>query len=317
MASAKFITTTKHALQNAYQGLTRNKLLTAATILIIALMLFVFNLILALNVASDSVIETVGKKLDISVELQEEVEDYTVQTFIGQLNELPQVNKVLYVPKEEALQSFGTKYPNVITFLDHYQLENPLPNILRIESKDVEFNNEIIAYLEDPTFNQIVNQQKLITNLDQKDRNQKIVDVTRFVRTMSFWLSLVFALVGLLIIFNSINININHHKNEIQIMKLVGAKFNAIRSGFIVEGILFGLCGLIISLLLSRILLGYLARNIAELLTNENILSGINAILLHFGERFWLTFSWQLLATLIASALSSYLAIELYLRKEG
>jgi cell division protein FtsX len=100
-------------------------------------------------------------------------------------------------------------------------------------------------------------------------------------------------------------------------MKLVGAKYHFIRSGFIVEGVLFGLIGLGISIGLSQLLLGYLARNLVGLLSNESILAGVNAILLHFDERFWLTLTWQLGATLIASGLSSYLAIELYLRKEG
>src|SRR5690606_37925646 len=265
----------QHALQNAHQGLARNKLLTTATILIIALMLFVFNLILALNFATESVLDEVGKKIDISVELDEKAENYTIQTFITQLKKQPQVKDVIYLPKEEALQSFGGKYPNVITFLDHYKLENPLPNVLRIESRGVEFNNQIIQYLEDPSFSPIINQEKLVTNLEQKDRNEKIVNITRFVKRISLWLSLVFALVGLLIVFNSININIHHHKQEIQIMKLVGAKYRFIRSGFIVEGMLFGFFGLVISILFSRLLLGYLARNLVSLLTNESILAGI------------------------------------------
>jgi len=315
-ASHNHTTALKHAFQNAWQGLMRNKLLTLATVLIIALMLFVFNLILALNFATESVIESVGQKLDISVELLEDTEYYTAQTFISQLQEQPQVKEVIYLSKEEALQNFGAKYPNVIAFLENYQLENPLPNVVRIVSQDVTLNNQIIDYLEDPVFAQIINQEELVTDLEQKSRNEKIVNITRFVKRISLGLSLMFALVGLMIIFNSINININYHKNEIQIMKLVGAKYNFIRSGFIVEGILFGFLGLIISIAFSRLLLDYLGRNLVSLLSNESILAGMNAIVLHFNERFWLTLSWQLIATLITSGLSSYLAIELYLRRE-
>ena len=61
----------RRASKNAWHSLLRNKVLSIATILIIALMLFVFNLVLALSYASDSVISNVGEKLDISVEIRE------------------------------------------------------------------------------------------------------------------------------------------------------------------------------------------------------------------------------------------------------
>ena len=60
---------TRRALRNGWQNLMRNKILTVATMLIIALMFFVFNLILALSFATDSVITQVGQKVDISVQI--------------------------------------------------------------------------------------------------------------------------------------------------------------------------------------------------------------------------------------------------------
>ena len=248
----------KRVLRNAWQSFMRNKILSVATILIISLMLFVFNLILALSYATDSVITNVGEKLDISVEINPEVENYTIQTFVETLRKNPDIKEVVYISKEDALGRFGSKYPNVISFLDHHKLQNPLPDVVRIVSTDIKNNNSIILYLEQPEFERIVNQQKLKLNLEQKSRNEKILNITTFIKKAGIWLNIIFALVTLLIIFNSININIHTHKNEIRIMKLVGAKQNFIRAGFIFEGVFIAVIALFISVGFAKLVLGYL-----------------------------------------------------------
>lgn len=305
----------KRAMKNAWHSLLRNKLLSIATILIIALMLFVFNLILAMGYASDSVISNVGEKLDISVEIQGGVENYSIQAFVQALKEHSGVKEVIYVSKDEALAKFGSKYPNVISFLGHHNLENPLPDTVRIVTADIADNNRVIEFLEKPNFAGIVNQEKLMKNVEQKDRNEKILGITYSIKRLSFWLIIIFAVVGLMIIFNSININIHSHSREINIMKLVGAKYYFIRSGFLFEGVFFAVTALIISLIFSRLILAYLAGKLVAVVTNESLMAGMNSILLHFEDRFWITFSWQLLAAIAAGLLSSYLAIELYLRR--
>ncbi len=306
----------KRVLRNAWHSFMRNKILSIATILIISLMLFVFNLVLALSYATDSVITNVGEKLDVSVEINPEVENYTIQTFTETLRKNSDIKEVIYISKEEALSRFGSKYPNVISFLDHHKLQNPLPDVVRIVSADIANNNSIIAYLEQPEFERIVNQQKLKLNLEQKSRNEKILNITTFIKKTGIWLNIIFALVAVLIIFNSININIHTHKNEIRIMKLVGAKRSFIRAGFIFEGIFIAVIALLISVGFAKLVLSYLATNLVGIISNENLLAGMNAILLHFQDKFWLTLGWQLLAAIGAGVLSSYLAIELYLRKK-
>ena len=303
--------------KNARENMMRSKLLTTATILIISLIFFVFNLMLALNIAAESVIEQVGEKLDVSVEVRSEVENYTVQTFVQTLKKRPEVKEVVYVDKDEALSRFGKKYPNVISFLDRHQLENPLPGTIRIVTSDVGKNNALIDFLQQPQFNLIINQQKLSGNLEQKVRNEKILNITEFIKKTGIWLNIVFALVTFLIIFNSININIHTHKKEIHIMKLVGAKHHFIRGGFILEGVFYAVFGLLISFGLSKIILSYLTKNLLTVISNENLLAGLNAILFHFEDGLWLTFGWQLLAATLAGLISSYLAIELYLKKKN
>ncbi len=306
----------ERVFKNGWQNLMRNKLLTIATTLIIALMFFVFNLVLALSFASDSVILSLGRKVDIRAEVLPQVADYTIKTLVNELKERPDISEVVFISREEALRNFGSKYPNVIAFLNNNQLKNPLPNVIRIVGRDVEDNNAIINTLEEDRYARIINQQKLQNDVDQKSRNEKILNITHFIKKIGVWLNLVFALVAILIIFNSININIHTHRHEINIMQLVGANKNFIRGGHLLEGVFYALMALILSMIFSRITLLYLSKNLIGVITNESLLVGLNAILLHFEDHFWLTFTWQFAGAIFAGLFSSFLAIELYLRRK-
>lgn len=306
----------ERVIKNGWLNLMRNKILTIATTLIIALMFFVFNLILAMSFASDSVILSIGKKVDIRVEILSDVETYTIQNIANQIKSMPDVSDVKFISKEDALKSFGSKYPNVITFLDNNSLKNPLPNVLRIVSKDISVNNKIIKFLEDKKFSRIVNQKKLKNDLEQKSRNEKILNITQFIKGAGLWLNIIFIIVAILIIFNSININIHTHRHEINIMRLVGANKNFVRGGHLFEGVVYAVAALILSIVLSRLTLLYLSKNLISIISNESLLVGLNAILLHFEDHFFITFVWQFFGAIFAGLFSSFLAIELYLRKK-
>ncbi len=302
-------------LKNGWHNLMRNKILAVATLLIITLMFFVFNLVLALSYASESVLQSVGQKVDIRVEILPGVEHYSVQTLINRLKKSPDVSDVIYVSKEEALRNFGEKYPNVISFLDRNSLQNPLPDVVRIVGKDVAANKRIITLLEDKEFSRIVDQKKLENDVEQKNRNEKILNITQFIRGIGFWLNLIFAVVAVLIILNSINLSIHSHRHEINIMRLVGANTGYIRGGFLFEGVMYAIFALILSTVLSQLTLLYLSKNLIGIITNESLLVGLDAILLHFEDNFWFTFGWQLAGVILVGLVSSFLAIELYLRK--
>ena len=169
--------------------------------------------------------------------------------------------------------------------------------------------------MEDAQFSRIINQQKLSDDVDQKSRNEKILNITQFIKSVGLWLNIIFAVVAILIIFNSININIHTHRHEINIMQLVGANKNFIRGGHLFEGLMYAIFALLISMIFARLSLLYLSKNLIGIISNENLLIGLNAILLHFEDNFWLTFAWQFFGSIMVGLVSSFLAIELYLRK--
>ncbi len=306
----------RRALRNGWDDCRRNKFLTFGTIVVIGLIFFVFNLILALRLATESVIDKVGEKIDISVEVLAEVEPYSVETLLATLRRHPDVLEVISVSSEEALKRFGTKYPNVITFLEKNEIANPLPHTIRIVSRDVERNNDLIAYLNSPSFSRLLDQEKLLKNQEQKTRHERILEITRFLKSVGLGLNLIFAIVVLLILLNSIGLNIHAHQHEIRIMRLLGARLGFIRSGFFFEGILFAWGALFISVLASKFFLGWLTTHLLQVIQNESLLAGLNAILLHFEDRFTLTLLWEFAGAGLLGLAGSALALQVYLKKQ-
>lgn len=305
----------KRALRNGWQNIYRNPLLSAMTVFVIALIFFVFNVVLALNFAADSVIKEVGEKIDISAEILPEVEDYTIQTMLSSLRDIPEIKEVVYIPKKEALERLGAKYPNVTEFLRNNNLKNPLPDVIRIVGRDISSNNAILSRLEGSSFARIVNQEKLLRDQEQKTRNERLLAVTKFLKTTGFWLDLLFALVAMLILASSVTLTLLAHEKEISVMRLLGARTASIRNGYLVEGILLSVFALILSVIFSQAILGSLSQKLVAIIDQESILIGLNAILLHFKDRLWLTLVWQLFASAGLGALSSFLALQWYLKK--
>lgn len=305
----------KRVIRNGWQNITRNKALSIATLLVITLIFFVFNLTLALRLASDSVILSVGRRVDIRAEILPEVENYRIQGVIDQLQKQPFVKEVLFTDKTTALEEFGKKYPNVITFLERNQLDNPLPSTLRVIGSEIADNNRITSFLENKNYSQVIDQVKLKSDIDQKTRQDKIIEITKFIKGIGIWLNIVLASVVVLILFNSINLTIHSNQREISIMNLVGAKKSLIQGGYLFEGIFYALTSFLLSIGLSQATLVYLTKNLIKIIQNESLIAAFNAILLHFDDRVAITFLWQFIGVILLGLISSYLAIELHLKK--
>lgn len=305
----------KRALKNGGQCLSRSKLLSLVTVLVIALIFFVFNVVLALRFATESVLLKVGEKIDISADIQPGVEDYTIETAAEKLKSRPEIKDVILIRKEDALERLGTKYPNVIAFLEANQLENPLPTSLRIVSRDLSDNNAILAYLGGPEWSQILDQEKLLKNEEQKTRNERVLDITRFIRSVGVYLNFIFALVTVLILLSSVSLTIHAYQKEIHIMQLVGARHGFIRGGFLFLGVFYTVAALILSVFFSQLFLKSLTKNLLTVISNESLLVGLNAILIHFEDRFLWTFLLQLMGAALLGLFASALATQLYLKK--
>ena len=119
--------------------------------------------------------------------------------------------------------------------------ENPLPHTLILKLKDIEYAEDVVKSIEN-----LEGIEEIQYNYDIME---KLVLFTNYIRTGGLAIVLILILVSIFIISNTIKLTVTARKREINIMKYVGATNGYIRGPFVIEGVVFGLIGAIISIL--------------------------------------------------------------------
>jgi len=237
--------TTKFAFQNFW----RNIWLTLATILVFVLTLVTINILLSMNYMTDVAINSVENRIDVSVYFDEEASEEIIIGAKDYLLALSQVKNVEYVSADEAYIRFteaNKNKPDVLRALDTIET-NPLGGSLIITAHDTADFDFILEVLDNPTFG------KYITRKDFSDHKvviERIQNVTENIKLFMYFLAAVFAFIASLIVLNSIRVSIYTHKEEIAIMRLVGADNGFIRLPFIIESIIMSLLATVLTIAL-------------------------------------------------------------------
>jgi len=255
---AKISSLFQKALNLSISNLWRNKILSLATIFVIATILFIFNIILAINFITNDALENLNQKVDLVVYLQESTTLSQANQISEQLNSIEGVINVEYTSKDQALQQIEKTHPDITTAFKKYSLGNPLPASLNITTTHPSYHLQIAEFLEQDQF------QAYLSSIISNDTNgnsailtsvsRNLLSVTNFANQLIFWLILIFLIGGALIILNAIQITIFNRKKEVEVMKLVGASYWFIRLPFIIESIIYGICAVIVSFVMLAVL---------------------------------------------------------------
>lgn len=238
----------KRSIKLAWSNLSRNKLLSSVTILIMALILFIFNVIFTVNLIAHQTIEQLQNKVDLILYLKENSDTLVINQLVQDLKNLPEVEKVDYISEEEALKGLLEKYPENIDPVSYYNLENPLPSSIQVVTRSPEDHENILNHLEESRYKELL--LDINTNNENEKITERLIEITRFSEKLLLGIVITFILGSTLVIANTLHINIFHRRKEIEIMKLVGAPLSFIRGPFMIEGSLYGIGGVIFSSIL-------------------------------------------------------------------
>lgn len=291
----------------AWQGFWRNFWLSLVTISIIVLTFISINILIIINIITDTSIEIIKEKVDISLYFKPEVSESQALEVETYLASLTQVKDTQYISQEEAMDKFIQRHrqdEDIIDSLKELE-ENPLGATIRVKAKTIE---EYPNLLEEINTSPYID---LIADKDFNDNNVYIARIKNFsdnVKRIALLTSLGFILVASLIVFNTIRVAIYTHREEIGVMKLVGATNWFIRSPFVVEGVFYGIFACILSIIIVYPMLNFLQPYVNNFfLTEEFSLIG------YFRENFWQIFGLELLVIILINMISSNIAIRRYL----
>ncbi len=230
----------------AGQNFRRNIWLSLATTSIMVLTLISVNLLFILNLVGKSVIDMVQDKVDVSVYFKPDISDEIVLSARGFLMNQEGIKDVQFVGRDLALQNFRERHKNdpaIIASLDEVG-ENPLGASLVVKATDPAKYAPLLESLNNPTFKGAVLEKSFD---DHAVLIERLGSVTRKVERSAFALSLAFAFLVVLIVINSVRVAIYTRREEIGIMKLVGASDWFVRAPFLVEAAFAGVLACLVA----------------------------------------------------------------------
>ncbi len=230
------------------QNVGRNLLLSVATTVMMGLILFIFNVIMVLNVLTQSSLDQLAQKIDLIIYLKEGTSAYEINDLVAEVESLPVVTEVEFTSSDQALEQFIDLYPDKADPFTVYGIENPLPSSLRIVTESPDQHQMVLDYLDQSAYT------GLLLSTESSSENEaiaaKLIGVTQFTKKLIVGVVITFLFGSLLMIMNAIHLSIFTRKTEIQIMQLVGAKPGMIRFPFLFEGGVYSLVAVFFSFFL-------------------------------------------------------------------
>ncbi len=229
------IRTVGHSVGEAFRNLWRNRLMSVASVSSVAATLVILGIVFILIVNINSMTESVKVQFDSAqVYLNDGLEQTQIDELEKQIRSIDGVKDVVFEDREAALKKMKASWKENGNLLDGLE-SNPLPDSFVVVLKNLSYSKPVVGEL-----------QKLSGVEDVKyyqDIITKLLEITRFIRTMGFSVIAVLIAVSTFIIANTIKLAVAARRREINIMKYVGATNWFIRWPFLVEGTLLGLLG--------------------------------------------------------------------------
>lgn len=306
-------TNIKRILRGGFVNFWRNGFVTAATVLVITVTLFVLGSLIFMDAMLDASLTQLQQKVDVNVYFTTEAQEEEILALKSSLEELPEVASVEYVSRDEALQQFQQRHSDdqlIIQALDELD-ENPLSAHFNIRAQDTSQYESIATFLERQSEtalaaggSQLIDKVNYFQNRVAIDR---LSDIISSIDTLSIATFLVFAIISILIIFNTIRLAIYTSRDEISVMRLVGASNTYIRGPFVIEGIMYGVVSAIAALVIFYPVTLWIGPFTEQFFGTTNL---FDYYVNNFGQMFVIL----VLVGAGLGALSSYLAVRKYLK---
>lgn len=234
-------------------GLTnfwRNRWLSLAATLVMTLTLLIIGIFIILTSVVNKTTESIREKIDISVYFNDSASTDQIIELRNEVTTRSDVKEVRYVSKDDALAEFLAQQQGKDVAKLISPEENPLPRSLEIKANQAEDLDQIANFVSQEQFAPMIHN---VSYQDNKTVINRLIGFTTFIKRMGWIFSIIFIIISILVILNTIRLTIFTRKDEIEIMRLVGANDVFIKVPFILEGFLYGLIATIIASIIIRL----------------------------------------------------------------
>lgn len=251
----------RRGVSEAFSGLAKNALMTAASIIVVTSCLILFGVFLFITLNINNLASNVADSCEITVYITEEADkEGKIQSISNQIKKLEHMESITYEDGVETFKKIKKKMPK-----DQLDSFSGLPDDVMSDSFTVK-----VDAIENSM--ELAEQIRKIDGVESVKTGEDVVGfITTFnniARQVSFWAILAFMLISIFIISNTIKLTVHNRRREINIMKYIGATDAYIRWPFIMEGILVGLISAGVAFAVT-----YFAHTAIDKATGKNIIS--------------------------------------------
>ncbi len=271
------MTNFKRVLRTGILNFTRNTAVSLASVLVMTITLSVLSGILLFQHVLENTLTNIENKVDVTVYLVPGADESVILSLKDQVNGLAEVSEVAYVTEKEALEEFRTRHENDTTTLQALEEldSNPIGGMLNISAKEISQYASIAKFFEDSGALS-VGQQSIIDHVDYNKNKGEIETIQNMMkngRMLGLSLMLVLIILSMIVTFNTMRLAMYFAKEEISVMRLVGASKMHIQGPFIIEGALYGVVSTILTLLIFLPITWWLGRHMTSFFGGLNLFS--------------------------------------------
>lgn len=233
------IRTSGYYIREGLKSIVRNKMMSIASISTVMASLLIFGIFFITMANVNFMVKNVEKSVEIKVFLKEDITNNQMNKIETSMKTAQGVADVRYESKQQALENFKKQLGDNSDLVSDIDPEKVMPR-------------SYIIKMEGPQYVEVVvNELKSLDGIDKINDARPIMDklmqITGFIRTLGIGLMVTLLIVAVFLISNTIKLTVIARKKEIGIMKYIGATDWFIRWPFMVEGILLGLLGSVLS----------------------------------------------------------------------
>jgi cell division transport system permease protein len=301
------ITIITRILQYGIKNFWRNGWLSAATVAVMVMSLCVLSALMIFSFITERAIFAVQDKIDVSVYFNPETSEDEGRRITESLKTLPQIKEVRYVSNSEALEVFKARHSQEESIQQALNElgDNPLLASVNIRAKSPDLYEEIAKYLTESE-----NINKYVQSISYYKNQEVITRLNRIIHNVNrtgVALTVVLAIIAGLMIFNTIWIATFSNREEISIMRVVGASNLLVRGPYVVEGVLAGGIAAVLAMIVTAPVAYYVTSFVANFIPGTNVFS-------YYFSNFFRIFWWELVFGVGVGAASSFFAVRRYLR---
>src|SRR3989344_2401293 len=299
------ITTLSRIIHFGVKNFWRNGVLSTATVAIMVLALLMGLGLILFGVTTDRAIASVQDKIDISVYFTTATPEDQILNIKQSIEALTEVKSEEYVSRDKALELFKAEHANdeigeALSLLE----ANPLEASLNIKATAPDLYASIAESLQNPNLGSYISNVSYYENQIVIDR---LVAIIKNVNRGGLALIIALSLVAGLIVFNTVRLAIYSNRDEIGIMRAVGASNALVRGPFLVNGVIVGVVAAVVSLIAAMPAIGFVSPYL------EGFIPGFSMSSYSYTGIIGL-FGWQLLFGVGIATLSSFMAVRRYLK---